>query len=80
VIAADIEPVREICGDAPLFFDPGDFDELARRISKVVQDDTLRRELVRNGFVRARDFTWERTARSTLQMLRAAVAARRVST
>jgi glycosyltransferase involved in cell wall biosynthesis len=59
---SDIPPLREVAGDAALFFDPLDDASLARAILSIVSDQPLRRRLSAAGPLRARPFTWRLTA------------------
>jgi glycosyltransferase involved in cell wall biosynthesis len=56
----------EVGGDAVLYFDPIDVGEMARAIERLLTDEALRTRLREAGPERARMFTWERTAQSTL--------------
>lgn len=58
----------EICGPAAEFFDPMDFRSLTRAMGRVLGNDPRREEMVRAGRVRARAFSWERAARSLLEI------------
>jgi glycosyltransferase involved in cell wall biosynthesis len=49
-----------------------DADDLARKVGAILADRELRESLGRAALVRARDFSWDATARHTLDMLRAA--------
>ena len=69
VIAARAGAIPEICGDAALLFDPGSPEELGEAILRVVGDPMLRNDLVGKGLTRAKEFTWERCARQTLEVL-----------
>jgi glycosyltransferase involved in cell wall biosynthesis len=66
---SDIRPLREIAGEAALFFDPLDEDAIAAALDRITGDEYLRRALALAGPKRARSFTWERTARKTLETL-----------
>jgi glycosyltransferase involved in cell wall biosynthesis len=73
-VIADRASLPEIAGDAALKVDPDDHQALAEALSRVLDDSGLRAELIRRGFDRARDFTWERTARQTLALYEAVLA------
>jgi len=61
VIATDVPIHREICGDAALYFRPGDPDDLARQLMELDKDPELRATLVRRGHARASDmYGWSR--------------------
>jgi glycosyltransferase involved in cell wall biosynthesis len=66
---SDIPPLREVAGDAALFFDPLDEDAIAGALERITYDEPLRARLVQAGPERARPFTWERAARQTLDVL-----------
>jgi glycosyltransferase involved in cell wall biosynthesis len=69
VACSDIPPLREVAGDAALFFDPLDEGAIAMALERIVSDEVLRRRLAEAGPLRARQFTWERAAERTLQVL-----------
>ncbi len=69
VACSDIPPLREVAGDAALFFDPLSEDAVAGGLDRIVMDDAMRRRLAEAGPVRARQFTWERAAAATLRAL-----------
>jgi glycosyltransferase involved in cell wall biosynthesis len=66
---SDIPHLRESAGDAALFFDPFDEDAIAAALDRITEDERLRRTLAESGPRQARTFTWERTARQTLETL-----------
>jgi glycosyltransferase involved in cell wall biosynthesis len=66
VACSDIAPLREVAGDAALFFDPQDEDAISRALDCIVSDAPLRARLTQAGPDRAREFSWERAARETL--------------
>lgn len=59
----------EVAGDAALLVDPLDVDSIAAGIYRGLTDQPLRAELRARGLVRAREFTWERSARQTIDLL-----------
>jgi glycosyltransferase involved in cell wall biosynthesis len=76
VIASDTRGLREAGGQAALFVAPGDPQALAAAITRVLTDRAVAADLVARGVARARQLTWEETARHTLAVLeRAAVEA-----
>lgn len=58
--------LAEVAGDAALLFDPHDQDEVTQALARLTGDDDLRARLADAGRERAREFTWQRTARTTL--------------
>ena len=69
VACSDIPPLREVAGDAALFFDPLDENSIAHGIERVMDDSELRNKLAEAGRQRARPFTWRRCAEQTLTAL-----------
>jgi glycosyltransferase involved in cell wall biosynthesis len=68
VICANRASLPEIAGDAAVLVDPDDVAVLADALGRVLSDSALRSDLVANGLARARLYTWERTARATLDL------------
>jgi glycosyltransferase involved in cell wall biosynthesis len=68
VVASNTSSLPEVGGDAALYADPGDPHSIAEQVTRAVEDPDLRQEMIRKGALRARGFTWERTARETLRV------------
>jgi glycosyltransferase involved in cell wall biosynthesis len=66
---ADIPPLREVAGEAALFFDPLNEDAIGAALDLITTDGALRGRLAEAGPARARGFTWEKTALATLRAL-----------
>jgi glycosyltransferase involved in cell wall biosynthesis len=69
VACSGIPPLREVAGEAALFFDPLNEDEIAGAIERITNDGPLREGLADAGPERARGFTWQRSAAQTLEEL-----------
>ncbi|MFB3882098.1 MAG: glycosyltransferase family 4 protein [Armatimonadota bacterium] len=67
VVTSDRSSMKEVAGEAALLVDPEDVDDIVRALTRVLSDDVLRNELVQKGVERSREFTWERTARGTVE-------------
>ncbi|MEK7105309.1 MAG: glycosyltransferase family 1 protein [Patescibacteria group bacterium] len=70
VIASDIPALHEAAGDAALYFNPSDPRELAREMTKLVEEGTTREALVSHGRSRALELSWDKTAAATWEVLR----------
>ncbi len=66
VVASNVSAMPEVAGDAAILVDPRDVDGLASAIARVLRDGALRARLRVAGIARARQFSWETTARRTL--------------
>lgn len=71
VLAADIPPVREACGDAVRYFDPLKTETLVEAMRTISTDVPLRRELTQAGHDNAKRFSWDGSAVVLLNMLAA---------
>lgn len=76
VITSNVSSMPEIAGDTGILVNPHDADALADAMQLVLTDRALRDKLARNEQVRARMFSWERTARETLAVYEHAVRTR----
>ncbi len=72
-VSSTAASLPEVGGDAVLYADPADLDAWRDHISRIVGDAGLRTALREKGLARAASFTWERTAKLSLEALRATV-------
>jgi glycosyltransferase involved in cell wall biosynthesis len=75
VACADASSLPEVAGEAALLFDPHDEAAIAEALRRLLDDVALRERLRAHGLARAAEFTWERTARMTLESYRRAIGA-----
>lgn len=66
VVASTGGALPEVVGDSGLLVEPGDVEGWRDALARIIEDDRLRQALQAGGFARARQFTWEQTARKTL--------------
>ncbi|CAN5836709.1 glycosyltransferase family 1 protein [soil metagenome] len=69
VIASDIPVLREICGNAALFFDPEDSGMLAATLCRLLSDPETAEKLRAEGRRRAQRFTWTACAREIFSVV-----------
>lgn len=74
VVTSNITALPEVIGDAAVLIDPYNVEAIAWGIQCVVEDSALRQSLSDKGLVRAKQFTWEHTARRVRQVLEEAAA------
>jgi len=74
VISSNAASLPEVGGEAVIYFDPHNFGSIAEKLVQVSRDDGLRQQLRAAGLVRAREFTWDRTAELTATALREVLA------
>jgi len=66
VIASNTTSIPEVAGDSALLFNPLDPTDIARAISKIVENKDFAEMLVRKGYERAKNMTWRRCAENTV--------------
>jgi glycosyltransferase involved in cell wall biosynthesis len=60
----------EVGGDASLSFDPHNIDDMAKVLDTVCTDSKLRQEMRQKGLKRAKQFSWQRCAEETLEVIK----------
>jgi alpha-1,3-rhamnosyl/mannosyltransferase len=80
VVAADRGSLPEVLGDAGPLVDPDDSAAIAGGIARVLDDDGFASACVAKGILRARQFSWGRTARLVYDVYREAVEERQATT
>ncbi|MDP3685376.1 MAG: glycosyltransferase family 1 protein [bacterium] len=69
VVTSNTSSLPEVAGDAALLVDPKSPSAIAHAIIHVLQDASLRADLVAKGRARASRFTWDRTAEQTAAVI-----------
>jgi alpha-1,3-rhamnosyl/mannosyltransferase len=67
---SNVSSLPEVASDAALLFDPLDVESIALTLRRLVTDSGLRADLRECGLRRAAHFSWENTARQTLEVYR----------
>lgn len=62
IITSNITALPEVAGEAALYCDPFDADDIANAMKTLVNDRTLCRDLVNIGRQRIQQFSWDKTA------------------
>lgn len=70
VVTSDAGAIPEVAGDAAILVDPLDMSALAQAMSQVAGDTALADALRAKGRERAKQFTWQRTAKLTEDVYR----------
>ncbi len=70
VVVSDRGSLPEVAGDAAVVVDPDSPKAIAAGMAQVLQDPALRDRLREKGLTHAARFTWEETARKTLEVYR----------
>lgn len=68
LVCSDIPVFREIYGDAAHYFNPLDVDDIAEKVSRVINDKKLKGELIIKGKEHVKRYSWRKMAKQTLDI------------
>jgi glycosyltransferase involved in cell wall biosynthesis len=75
VLASNTSSLPEVVSDAALLADPHRPEDWAREMLRLAQDEPLRMQLRERGLARAKEFSWQRCARETMDVITEALEA-----
>ncbi|BAF70492.1 glycosyltransferase family 4 protein [Nitratiruptor sp. SB155-2] len=67
-IVSDVASLPEVCGDAALYIDPYDVDDIALKLQFLLEDRKKSESLAEAGRKRALQFDWEKTADKHMEL------------
>ena len=68
VITSATASMPEVAGDAAILVDPHDPGAIAAGMARVLAEDQLCQAMIQKGLARARRFTWDIVAQTTLAL------------
>lgn len=68
VVSSNASCLPEINGDAALYFNPTNLEDIALKIDRVIKDTELRKALIHKGYLQAKKYSWQRMAEQTLEV------------
>lgn len=68
VIVSSEGSLSEITGNAGIFINPKNFYEIEEAISYVLENNTLKENLIKKGLEQVKNFSWKKTAQRTLKI------------
>lgn len=69
VLVSDIPVLKEVCGEAAIYFNPYHVENIRNTIEQFLKDyDTIRPILIAKGFENVKRFSWEETAKTVIQL------------
>lgn len=71
VVTSNVSSLPEAGGDAALYFNPEDVDDIVKSLESIIQSSELRDKLIKKGYEQVKKFSWEKTAKETLKVLEA---------
>lgn len=69
VAVSNVSSMPEVAGDAAIYFDPKNIQDMKQSIKNVLFDKSLADSLREKGFARLKNFSWGTCARMTLSVL-----------
>ena len=69
VLTSNTSSLPEVAGDAAVLINPESVEEIKGGLKKLILDDNYRSLLIEKGLARAKDFSWEKTAKKTLSAI-----------
>lgn len=70
VLCSNTSSLPEVAGNAALYFNPSDVDDIRRTIENIYCNNNLRDELIIKGDLQLKKFSWEKTAAKTYETYR----------
>lgn len=70
VVCSNAGAISEVVGDAGVYFDPNNSDELRSALERVATDEGLQADLRVRGYHRISAFSWDRCAEATAKVYR----------
>jgi glycosyltransferase involved in cell wall biosynthesis len=68
VVTSSVSSLPEVVGNAGILVDPLNIDEMAEGILRIINDKSLKEDLIRKGIERVKMFSWENTAKQILDI------------
>lgn len=68
VMTSNVSSLPEVAGNAALLVDPYDLEAITDALRRLTDDSGLRSSMIQQGYLRAAQFTWKRSARHLQQL------------
>ncbi len=68
VITSNVSSMPEVGGEAAVYVDPTDVNDLEKKVKNLVGDKDFRKKMIDKGFKQASKFTWERCVEQTVKV------------
>ena len=68
VVSSNRSCLPEVLGEAAIYFNPDDPDDMVRAMTQLAENETLQKTLIENGYRQTQKFNWETTAKKTLEL------------
>lgn len=68
VLVSDIEIFQETCQDSVAYCKPNEIEDISSKMLNIIQDKSLKSDMIVKGAQRAKFFSWEKTAKETFKV------------
>jgi glycosyltransferase involved in cell wall biosynthesis len=70
VVTSNLSSMPEVCGDAVLYVDPYNINDILEKIIYIITNEDLQQLLIHKGLDRVKHFTWEKSAQKHLEIIK----------
>lgn len=74
VITSNLSSMVEIAGEGAVLVDPYNVSQMQSEVKRLMEDNELRKVIIKKGFERAKFFSWKKCAEQTADLYRSIVA------
>ena len=74
VACSNVSSLPEVAGDAVVYFNPYDVEEMTYALLSLAESESMRRQYSEKSLIRSKEFSWEKAARETLNVYKEATA------
>ena len=68
VVTSNASSMPEVGGNAALYVNPEKAEDIKEQLNLLMRDSTLREDMIKKGFQRAKEFSWQKAAMETSQV------------
>jgi glycosyltransferase involved in cell wall biosynthesis len=69
VVCSDQASLPEVAGEAGLYVNPDEPEDIAEKINRVLTDDKLRKDLIQSGREQVKKFSWDKCSQKILKTI-----------
>lgn len=73
VITSNLSSMPEVCGDAAIYCNPHDIEDIKNKIQVLLSDKKLQEQMIIKGFEHVKNFTWEKSAQKHIEVFEKAL-------
>lgn len=73
-VVSNAGSIPEVCGNASIYFDPYDTNEITAAIEKMLSDEPLRQNYIQKGLQHVKSFNWEKSGEEHLKIIKSMIA------